>query len=281
MLQRDELSRRLKSAPLVRSFPSASILTIPQPQLITPLRPVANIEVEGAPKSSRMRAASAKARLNQTGSQNVQPTDGVLQQQRRQMKSAMATRGRPETIQADDSRQKVSSQIYSDRIRQERDDASSVVSSFVSESTCVHLPVADELTSAAADTTYARARVKDTSIPANLHHIHRPALISARNGDKKPILRVGTARSKRRHRRHEPLLARTPIDQLAQFPIDMNGINLAFDPTLTLDDPSLNVAKYVVNGRLYLIKDQHYNVIENVDPSVVTVTAEQSSQNHT
>ena len=82
--------------------------------------------------------------------------------------------------------------------------------------------------------------------------------------------------------RHEPLLALTPFRSAAAATttttmaapptMDLNGVQLIYDRTLTLDDRSLNLTKYFINGNLYLIKDQHYNVIENFDPSLLEKT---------
>lgn len=190
---------------------------------------------------------------------------------RREIKSAIGIRTKEETPQSSASPIPTSTQVFTEKIRAE---SPSIVEKKVVPKT--------------------RPFIHETSLPPNLHHIHRPGVVAATNNEKKPLLRVPSA-SKRslrqrfqhyRHsayadQRHEPLIALTPYRSAASPVVpptpptpakptmNFNGIQLVYDRSLTLDDRSLNLTKYFINGNLYLIKDQHYNVIENFDPSLL------------
>lgn len=65
------------------------------------------------------------------------------------------------------------------------------------------------------------------------------------------------------------MLAVAPLSYAVKLPPELDGVQLYYDPSLTLNDPSAELKKYFIEGRLYLVKDQRYNVIDNVDPTVV------------
>jgi hypothetical protein len=271
----------------VRSLPPTSILTIPEPRFVTPIIPVPTNQIPQSLSTTkpRTRAASAKARLNTTFPISNDQIDDDIKQQRREIKSAQRLRQKDEIKVSNEDNQKAFTQVYSDVIQQQEsssipptpppayvyqksaswcgDDSSSSVSTLV-------------------DRKPLRTPIEINPIPLNPYYIHRPGVVSVKNSDKKPVVRESSAskRTIKHHRRHhhqhyrqekrsEPLLALTPISQSPKLPFETDGIKLTYDPTLTLDDPSLNLTKYFIEGRLYLIKDQRYNVLENIDPSLI------------
>ncbi|CAF1276745.1 unnamed protein product, partial [Didymodactylos carnosus] len=135
-----------------------------------------------------------------------------------------------------------------------------------------------------------------SEIPLNPHYIHRSGVIAIPNTDKKPVIqtinsndnknlkrrfrmRKLKSRDDKRHTLNEPLLALTPmyngnysmiepkkVDNINNtFSVEVGGVKLIYDPDIRLDDPSPQMTKYLVDGRLYLIKNQRYNFIDNVD----------------
>ncbi|CAF1032060.1 unnamed protein product, partial [Didymodactylos carnosus] len=135
-----------------------------------------------------------------------------------------------------------------------------------------------------------------SEIPLNPYYIHRPGVIAIPNADKKPVvfvtnsndnknikrrfkMRKSKKHDSKRHLLNEPLLALTPMydgnysnieprkaDYTNNtFSVEAGGVKLIYDPNISLEDPSPQLTKYLVNGRLYLIKNQRYNFIDNVD----------------
>ncbi len=275
----------MKSAPLVRSLPPTSILTIPEPRFITPVVPPATTNQRPQSPSStrpRTRASSARARLNTTFPISNEQTDDIIKQQRREIKSAQGIRQKDEINVSDEDNQKAFTQAYSDIIQQQ--DYPSIPPTpppaYVyqkSASWCANG------SSTPVDRKPLRASSEVNSVPLNPYYNHRPGVVSVRNTDKKPVVNetLASKKTSKHHRRHhhhhhhhhekrsEPLLALRPMSQATKLPFETDGIKLIYDPSLTLDDPSLNLTKYFIEGRLYLIKDQRYNVLENVDPSVI------------
>ncbi|CAF3431073.1 unnamed protein product [Rotaria sp. Silwood1] len=284
---RKEMPRRLKSAPVVRSFPLTSVLAVPEPRLITPIIPVTTNEIPRSPLPTRprTRASSAKARLNTTFPTYNEPIEDNIKQQRREIKSAQAIRSNDETKLSDEENQKGSTQFYSDVIQQQQQEPPSIPLTPTPPPTNgyqkpVNYYPPNEPPPTPIDKKLFRSKTDFISVPPNLHYIHRPGVISVTNIDKPPIVRENSASRKsnkhiRRHhrhhreKRHEPLLALTPMTQSVKIPVEIDGIKLIYDPSLTLDDPSLNLTKYFIEGRLYLIKGQHYNVLENIDPTMI------------
>lgn len=285
----EEIPRRLKSAPVARSLPPTSILTIPEPRFITPIIPVTTDHVLRPPSSSKpkSRASSARARLNTTFPiANEHKDDDARQQQqsRRDVRSAQAIRPKSELKLSDENNQKGSAQVYADIVQKQNQEPLSVPSTPTPTNT---YPKASNVSpndspSAPTDRKTLRVRTDINPIPLNPYYVHRPGVIAVNNNEKKPLVSEDSASRKsakhhRRHhhhhhnreKRHEPLLALTPIPQATNLPFEMDGIKLIYDPTLKLDDPSLNLTKYFIDGRLYLIKDQHYNVLENIDPASI------------
>lgn len=195
----------------------------------------------------RVRAASAKARLNSTLPASFERTEELpAPPVRREIKSAIGLRTTPVPIPTE------------------------------------QIPQGPTLVLEEKKVPLARPHLQEASLPPNLYHHHRPGVVGAMNVEKKPLLRLDSAskKSTRHHRhhrhsayveqRHQPLLAVTPISpNRHRPPITPDGIQLIYDRTLTLDDRSLNLTKYFIDGNLYLIKDQRYNVIENFDPSLL------------
>lgn len=281
---REEIPRRLKSAPLVRSLPPTSVLTIPEPKLVTPIIPVSiNNQVPQTPIKLRTRASSARARLNTTFPVSNEQINDDFKQQRREIRSAQTIRQNTPTKLSDRDNQQVITQAYYDIAQQQ--EASTIPptpppSGYVYQKSATWCPT--EPSSTPVDRRPLRSTVEINPVALNPHYVHRPGVISVRNNDKKPVIRESSASRKlnkhhrrshhhhhRREQRNEPLIALTPIGQSSKIPFELDGIKLTYDPTLTIDDPSLNLTRYFIEGRLYLIKDQRYNVLENVDPAFI------------
>jgi hypothetical protein len=284
---REEIPRRLKSAPLVRSLPPTSVLTIPEPRFITPIIPVSTNPISQTPSETRprTRASSAKGRLNTTFSSSNEQIIDDFKQQRREIKSAQGIRPKDEMQLPVDENQKATLQFYNDLIQQQQQQQELLTipptppppPAFTYQKSILKPP-----STAPPQRRTLRSTSEINTIPLNPHYVHRSGVITVRNIDKKPVVRESSAskRTIKHHRRHhhqhyrqekrsEPLLALTPISQSPKLPFETDGIKLTYDPTLTLDDPSLNLTKYFIEGRLYLIKDQRYNVLENIDPSLI------------
>jgi hypothetical protein len=275
---RDEVPRRLKSAPAVRSLPPTSILTIPEPRFVTSVisdtttNPVPRSPLATRPKT---RASSANARLNTT----IPMSNEQMVQQHRDVKSAQAIRYKYETKLSDEDNFRLFTQFYSDKIQQQQQQESSPTP----PPTAYLLPKAAswcgaESPSTPADKGLIRSKIEVNTVPLNPYYVHRSGVISVKNIDKKPVVRENKKTTKHhrryhhhhhREKRNEPLLALTPISQTTKKSVEMDGIKLIYDPSITLDDASLNLTKYFIDGRLYLIKDQRYNVLENIDPSML------------
>ncbi|CAF0776381.1 unnamed protein product [Rotaria sordida] len=282
---REEMPRRLKSAPLVRSLPVTSVLTIPEPRFITPIIPVTRNEIPRSPitTKSRIRASSAKARLNTTFPIYNEPLDDNIKQQRREIKSAQGIRLKDEIKLSDEENQQSCTPIYSDLIQQQELPSippTPPPTNAYQKSINGYPP--NEPPSTPIDKKLLRIK---SEVSPNLYYIHRPGVVSVTNIDKPPIVRENSATRKtkkqyrrphhhhhhhhHREQRHEPLLALTPISQSTRLPVEIDGNKLIYDPSLTLDDPSLNLTKYFIEGRLYLIKGHYYNVLENIDPTLI------------
>jgi len=263
---REEIPRRLRSAPLVRSLPPTSILTIPEPRFITSVISGTTNQISQTSTKPKSRASSANARLNTTYPVNNEQINDDFKQQRREIQSAQGIQQKDETNLSDEDYQKISMQVYNDIMQQ--------------QATSPIPPTPPP--SKALNRKSLRTTIEVNPVPLNPYYIHRPGVISVKNNEKRPVFRESSASKKAnkhyRHRyrqqhhrgkRNEPLLALTPISQSSKSPFEMDGIKLIYDPTLTIDDPSLNLTKYLIEGRLYLIKDQRYNVLENIDPTFI------------
>lgn len=247
--------RRLKSAPLLRTLPSKPVLTVPEPQFTTPIIPPSTPTPTTSVSQPKTRASSARARLNTT----LPTTSEQLQEiTRRSIKSATVVRS-PEEAKRIDQQERPSTTT-------KQQESSSMTS-----------PPSRQEQRPVIELKFSRSQAQLTSLPPNPYYIHRPGVVSANNIDKKSLVRT-TSASRKAHRRHHrssnsekqrgPLLAITPTSQSQRSPIQMNGVYLIYDSTLTLDDSSSsNLKKYFIDGNLYLIKDQRYNVIENFNPS--------------
>lgn len=270
----EAVPRRLKSAPPMRSLPSTTVLTIPEPRFVTPIIPVVTETViQVRPKT---RASSAKARLNTTYPSVNEQNYEDFKQQRREIKSAQGTRLSDPT----EDQPRAIIQVYNDTLpHQEPAPIPPASPAYVyqkppSRSSSAQSPSTPLIIKALRSTT------EINPVPLNPHYVHRPGVISVKNSEKKAVVRDSSAprKSSRHHRRHhqqryekhnEPLLALTPISRSIKTPFELDGIKLIYDPTLTIDDPSLNVTRYFIEGALYLIKDQRFNVFENIDRTMI------------
>jgi len=282
---REEPPRRLKSAPSVRSLPPTAILTIPEPRFITTIIPVitTNPAPTQPPSRPKPRASSAKARLNTTV-----PNESK-QQYHREIKSAQVSRrnGR-ETKLSDEEIQQIFKRIYGENFEQPQQEQQPVEIIYTKSRTSPPAPpppiyvyqksaswCADEVSS----TSPVRKSVEISAIPLNPHYLHRPGVIAIRNIEKRSVIRENSAsKNSNKHyrqyhhshgKRNEPLLALTPIPQKSKISLEIGGVKLTYDPKITLEDKSPNVTKYFIDGRLYLIKGQHYNILNNIDPSLL------------
>lgn len=270
---RENLPRRLKSAPLVRSLPATTILTIPEPKFVTPIISVPTNQLVQTPSTtkSRARASSAKARLNTTFPLTNEPLNPELNANKRNIKSAQPTRPKDEINASIEQNQKSTIQVYNDVIQQKHEQPPPS-------------PFAYSKSTTPVQRRQLRSAIEISTVPLNQFYVHRPGVISVRNTEKKAVIPDSystTKKPSKHHRRHhhhhhhyrekqtQPLLALTPISQAPKLPFELDGITLIYDPTLAIDDPSLNLTRYLIEGNLYLIKDQRYNVIENVDPTSI------------
>ncbi len=281
---REEIPRRLKSAPLVRSAPPTTVITIPEPRFVTPIIPVPTNKIPQTSSTRRpkTRASSAKARLSTTFSVSNEPINDDLKRQRREVKSAQLVREKDETKLSDEDNQNTTNQVSNDTKQQQESSPipptpPPLPPAYVYQKSVSWSPT--EPSSTHSNIKRLRSAAEINSMPLNPYYIHRPGVISVRNSDKKPVIReslVSRKSSIKHHRRHyhreqrdEPLLALTPITQSRKLPVELDGIKLIYDPTITIDDPSSNLTRYFIEGSLYLIKDERYNVLENIDPSSI------------
>ncbi len=282
---REEPPRRLKSAPSVRSLPPTAILTIPEPRFITTIIPVitTNPAPPQPPSRPKPRASSAKARLNTTV-----PNESK-QQHHREIKSAQVSRrnGR-ETKLSDEEIQQIFKRIYGENFEQPQQEQPVEIIYTKSQPSPPAPPpppiyvyqksaswCADEVLS----TSPVGKSVEISAIPLNPHYLHRPGVIAIKNIEKRSVIRENLAsKNSNKHyrryhhsheKRNEPLLALTPMPQKSKISLEIGGVKLTYDPKITLEDKSPNVTKYFIDGRLYLIKDQRYNILNNIDPSLL------------
>ena len=283
MSTREEPPRRLKSAPVTRSVPSSSVLTIPEPRFVTAIAPVAIINPSPPPSRPKTRAVSAKPRLNTTV-----PNENA--QVHRDIKSAHASRQQDgETKLSKPEIQQIFARVYGDKIehtspvQQQQQPVQIIYTQPQTQSSPPPVYVYHKSSTWCPDDvpptpplapTPVRKSIEVSAIPLNPHYLHRPGVIAVRNVEKKSVVRESSASRKKQHRRHQslgktnqPLLAITPLPNKTRIAVEIGGVRLAYDPKLTLDDKSPNLSKYFIDGRLYLIKDQRYNVVDNIDPS--------------
>ena len=276
---REEPPRRLKSAPIVRSLPPpAPVLYIPEPRFITTVIPVP----APPPPSQRpkTRASSAKARLNTTV-----PNANRQEPQYRLIKSAQVSRPKSDKKLTEEEIEQIFKRVYGENIEQPQEvQPIQIIYVQPQSSPTPPAPVymyqksaswcADEVSS-----TPVTRSIEVKAVPLNPYYIHRPGVISIRNTEKKSVVRENSAlRKPSKHhrrcyhshgRRNEPLLALKSIPQKSRLSLEIDGVQLIHDPKLTLEDKSINLTKYFIDGKLYLIKDKRYNVLDNIDPSLL------------
>lgn len=279
MSTREEIPRRLKSAPLMRPLPSAAVLTIPEPNFLTTVVPVTTIN----PSRPKTRTVSAKARLNTTV-----PNGYKQEQQHREIRSAQVSRRKDQERKlSEEEIEQIFKRVYGEKVQQPQQEQQQPIHVIYtqpqSSSPAPPAPVyvyqksaswcADDISSPPP----MRKSVEVSAIPLNPHYLHRPGVIAVNNIDKRSVVRDNSAskKSTKHHRRYhhshgkrnEPLLAVTPMPQKSRISLEIDGVKLTYDSKLTLEDKSSNLTKYFIDGRLYLIKGQRYNIINNVDPS--------------
>ena len=274
MFVHDEPPRRLKSAPLVRLEPAAPALIIPEPRFLTIIAPNPSApqpaSLAARPKS---RASSAKARLHVT----TVP---------RHTKSAQGSRRKEETQLSPDQIQQILKKVYGDEVQQPPPPAHEqpiqIIYTHPPPQPAPPPPVyiyqrsatwcPDQITTLSP----AQKSIEVSAVPLNPHYLHRPGVIAIKNVEKNSVVRASSAtrRPTKYHRsyhhsqgrRNEPLRAAAPPSQKPRLSLEIDGVKLTHDPKLTLEDKSTNLTKYFIDGRLYLIKQQRYNVFDNIDP---------------
>lgn len=279
---KEEPLRRLKSAPVVRTMPSTAVLTIPEPRFLTTIIPVPTptviVPVHPSPSiRPKTRAVSAKARLNSSLPNEIKPTAY------RDVRSAhVSRRTRPQSKLSNEDIQQIFKRIYGESHDKPPSPQVPPVRIIYTEPQAEPAPVyvyqksaswcADDIPTAPS----VRKSLEVHAVPLNPHYLHRPGVIAVRNVEKKAVVKetYGSKKASRHQRRHqslgkrnEPLLAFNPHSQKSRLSLEIDGVQLTYDPKLSLQDKSANVTKYFVDGRLYLIKGQRYNVLDHVDPS--------------
>ena len=286
MSSKEEVPRRLKSAPVIRSVPSTTVLTIPEPRFFNAIIPVptAAIIIPAPPSSPppirpKSRAVSAKARLNSTLPNETKPTT------RRDIRSAhVSRRSGAQSKLSDEEIQQIFKRIYGENHQKPPSPQVQPIQIIYTEPQTKPPPVyvyqksatwCPEDVRAAAP---VRKSLEVSAVPLNPHYLHRPGVIAVRNVEKPSVVRETSTskRSNRHHRRHqslgkrnEPLLAFTPMPHKSRLSLEIDGVKLNYDPKLSLQDKSAAMTKYFIDGRLYLIKDQRYNYVDNVDPALL------------
>ena len=261
--------RRLKSAPVQRSSnpivsTATEILTIPEPRFV--LTTVATEPV---------RVASAKARLNTTIA-----SSNPVQIVRREVKSAQGVRHRDPNKLSQGEIEQIFQRVYGDTIDQPISHVEPTVEIVYKEVPVHHPPPvqiykrSSSWTEATIPGTIDPKSIEISAIPLNPHYIHRPGVIAIRNREKKVIVRAHSAsknhrRTHHQNKRNEPLRASRSVVPKRRLSLEIDGVKLTYDPKLTLNDRSNNLTKYFLDGRLYLIKDQRYNIVDNIDPTTV------------
>ncbi len=217
--------------------------------------PIPTTTTNPSPLKSRSSSALACHDTTDDSSDNKQ-------QQHREIKSAQSSHQDDDTKLFDEKTQ----QISEDKIEQPieiiftKSKPSSIPPPpiFIYKKSATWLP--DE-----GSTAPLRKSIEVSAIPLNPYYIHRPGVISAQNVEKKALEKENSASKGTT----KPLLPLTPRSQKSKSSLETDGIKLTYDPKLTLDDKSPNLSKYLIDGRLYLIKDHRYNVVNNIDPSIL------------
>jgi len=247
---REEPPRRLMSAPLVRSPTPTAALRIPEPCFVTVPIPTTTTTTNPSPLISR--PSSALACYDTTDSSDNK-------QQHHEIKSAPSSHRDDDTKLSDEK----THQISEDKIEQPieiiftKSKSSSIPPPpiFIYKKSVTRVP--DD-----GSTAPLRKSIEVSDIPLNPYYIHRPGVISAQNFEKKPLEKENSVSKGTT----KPL---TPRSKKSKLSLETDSIKLTYDPKLTLDDKSPNLSKYLIDGRLYLIKDHRYNVVNNIDPSIL------------
>ncbi|CAF5204614.1 unnamed protein product, partial [Rotaria magnacalcarata] len=221
------------------------------------------------------------------------PSDNRHQQQQqqqhhREIKSAQASNSKANTNLSNEELNQILKRVYGDQTEKasvQQEQPIQIIYTQAKPSSVSTSPVYVYQKSASwcgggdeASVTSVRKSVDVNAVLLNPHHVHRPALIAVKNDEKQSVVRANSALIKppkhhhyrrRYHHSHgrpnEPLIAVTSIPQKPKLSLEIDGVILKYDPKLNLEDKSANLSKYFIDGRLYLIKDQRYNVLDNID----------------
>ncbi|UJR22269.1 hypothetical protein I4U23_025329 [Adineta vaga] len=266
-LIRQESARRLQSAPLVRSPTPSGVLSIPEPRLESISTPVLKIIDVSQTKS---RSSSANGHYG-TIDQNDR------KKQYRESQSAQVLSPRDNVKLSDEKCQQCPKLINEEQIEQPvqiiftKSDPSTIPPPpiYVYKKSAIWFP--NEIS-----TSSLQKLMDPLPIPLNPHYVHRPGVIAADNIEKKivakktpPTTKKPTKHRHTQEKRTEPLIALAQMPLKTKLSVETEDVKLTYDPRLTLDDKSPNLHKYFIDGRLYLIKDHRYNVLNNIDPSTI------------
>lgn len=270
LVQQEAVPRRLKSAPLLRSNPSTTILAIPEPRLLVAAVPTTTTIIQAVPP--RARASSAKARLNTALIDEKPPA-------RREIRSAHRPRRKDSTSLSEEEIQQIFQRVYGNTVAtaappSPAQPAVQVIYTQPAETLSQPPPVyvykkSSSWTPVTITTTNQATDIDVTAIPLNPHYIHRPGVIAIRNQEKRSLIRASSAPRRQHRKRAEPLRAFAPVATKNKVTLEIDGMKLTYDPELTLEDRSSNLTKYFVDGRLYLIKNQRYNIIDHVEQASI------------
>ncbi|CAF1595014.1 unnamed protein product [Adineta ricciae] len=263
----EDSARRLQSAPLVRSPTPSSILHIPEPRLETV--PTPSVKTTDA---SQMKPRSSSANGHYDGK------DPADQKQRYHDSQPDHICSSQDNTKLSDNKCQQCPKLTNDeqlerpvQIIFTKTDPSSIPPPpiYVYKKSATWIP--DDGSSLPS----LQRLMEPTPVPLNPHYVHRPGIVAADNGEKKVVAKPTPPSKKPGKNRHnkekrtEPLVAVTQAPLKTKLSVETEGVKLTYDPRLTLDDKSPNLQKYFIDGRLYLIKDHRYNVLNNVDPSTI------------
>ncbi|UJR26838.1 hypothetical protein I4U23_008150 [Adineta vaga] len=250
----EEVPRRLKSAPLIRTIPSTSVLTIPEPRFVGPIVSVSTNQTPLSSSSSaattttttlikpRSRASSALGRLTTTVTFNEEQLNNnrreQQQQRRRESHSAQRTPKNSEIRVSYETNPPLCTQLYTEIQSQQP--------SVTIPSTPPPPPVYvyQRSSSWRGNDSPICCTTVETQNPVvlNPHYIRRPGVVSATNAAKRTVVQDNTtmrkpSKHRRRHHQHQysrhsqekrnaPMLAVTPLSYSTKVPIEIDGVKL-------------------------------------------------------
>ncbi|CAF1290905.1 unnamed protein product [Adineta steineri] len=279
-LVRKQPPRRLVSAPLARSPSPPPALTIPEPRLVT----VSNQVTTTNSPTLRSRSSSAFGHHEKTHStdrsssalghyETTHASDG--KKRRRKLKPVQLSTMENYMKLSIENIHQIPEQINEEQTEQ----PVQIIFTEAQPSSIPPPPVYIYKKSATwcpdeSSLAPLRQSVEGNVSPANPHYVHRPGVISVENVEKRTLKTTSPIKKTRKHRhtqdkQDEPILTLAPMQPKTKIYVETEGIKLTYDPKLTLDDKSPNLSKYLIDGRLYLIKDHRYNVLNNVDSATI------------